>query len=107
MAQGVAAVHEWEDAILAKDGPHATIRLVLVTLSCRMSLDGDKAYPSTKVLADRTGLTEQTVCARLKEAAEAGWVRRLIRPPKGRPRTGRPGYQYLPAIPGRILTKVE
>ena len=37
MAQRVAVAHEWEDAILSKDGPHATTRLALAAHALGLS----------------------------------------------------------------------
>ena len=72
MAQRLSDVQQWQTAFMSEKGPDAMIRHILLTLSVRMTRDGDSSFPSTKLIATRTGRTERTVCTRLAEADAAG-----------------------------------
>jgi len=66
--------YTWRAAILKSDLPPTT-RHVLLTLSCYVNDAGGSAYPSTKTLADDTGLSERAVITHLKFAVEASWLK--------------------------------
>ncbi|SFZ82400.1 Helix-turn-helix domain-containing protein [Devosia enhydra] len=63
----------WRHAIVKSDLPPVT-RHVLLTLSVFMNDMGGGCYPSTKRLAECTGLSERTVCTHLAAAADRGWL---------------------------------
>lgn len=99
---GLSPVRKWQAALMSEHGPHATTRHILLTLSVRMTRNGDKAYPGVRELERRTGLSQRTIINRLDRADEEGWVRRVAvarRRAKCR--------QYLPAIPGESLKEVQ
>lgn len=88
--------YTWRSAIL-KSNLKPTTRHVLLTLSCYINDVGQSAYPSIKVLASNTGLTERAVGNNLRSARDIGWLR-----------VGKHGFsgqrwannEYFPQIPG-------
>lgn len=87
----------WRSAVASKFGPESpTTRHVLLTLSIHMNEKGESCYPSTKLLADETGLSERSVCTHLELAEKSGWIMR-----KSRQRPGQQWRQhvYSPVIP--------
>ena len=72
-------IFRWREAVLSTSGPPAMRRHVLVTLSTFADPDGSSCFPSTQLLADRTGLSRRRVEGHLREAAEEGWIRRRAR----------------------------
>jgi hypothetical protein len=63
----------WRDAMASKDGPEKLVRLILFGLETFM--DGNaECYPSTRILADRTGCNRTTVERCLRRAEKAGWI---------------------------------
>jgi hypothetical protein len=65
----------WMRAVASKAGPvEPTSRHVLLTLATHMDKHG-RAYPSHKLLAEETGLTERSVGQHLRLAESAGWIR--------------------------------
>lgn len=64
----------WRHAVLKSSLP-ATTRHVLLTISCFMNEVGGGCYPTTKQIADATGLSERSVCTHIDVAAKAGWIR--------------------------------
>lgn len=87
--------YTWRAAIL-KSGLKPTTRHVLLTLSCHVNDVGQSAYPSTKLLAEETGLSERAVITHLHEASEAGWLR-ICRHGFGGQKWAR--NEYYPAMP--------
>ncbi|MGB3897022.1 MAG: helix-turn-helix domain-containing protein [Mesorhizobium sp.] len=63
----------WRHAI-TQSGLAPTTRLVLLTISCFMNDTGDGCYPTTKQLAEATGLSERAVCTHIDVAKQAGWL---------------------------------
>lgn len=63
----------WRHAILKSNLP-ATTRHVLLTISCFMNDTGDGCYPTTKQLAEASGLSERAVCEHIGKATAAGWL---------------------------------
>ena len=64
----------WRDLVASADGPpSATTRHVLLTLSLYMDLTG-YCFPSTRLLAESTKLSERAVCRHLSLAVDGGWV---------------------------------
>ncbi len=63
----------WRHAIINSTLP-ATTRHVLLTLSCHVNDAGEPVYPSTRLLAAETNLSERAVITHLRAAAEAGWL---------------------------------
>lgn len=109
MASGPNDVQRWQAAFMSEAGPHATVRYILLTLSVRMTKNGDRAFPSLVELVKRTKLTEPTLVSRLRQARDESWL--LVLDCKGLRRDGRRrgarGHQYLPSIPGQSLKEVE
>lgn len=64
----------WRDVVASAAGPPSTTRLVLLTLSLHMNKGGGDAFPSTRLLAERTGLSERAVCTHLEHAEAGGWI---------------------------------
>jgi len=88
---------EWRDLVASKQGPkRSTTRHVLLTLSLHMQLDGSSCFPSVRLLAERTGLSERTVCTHLRAACEESWIRKIV---KGKSGKGWRLHQYFPTIP--------
>ena len=87
---------EWRDLVASKQGPkRSTTRHVLLTLSLHMQLDGRSCFPSVRLVAERTGLSERTVCTHLRLASEQGWIQKSV---KGKCGKGWRLHQYLPTI---------
>lgn len=86
----------WRHAICKSDLPPTT-RHVLHALSCWMNEVGGSCYPTTKELADATGLTERSVCTHLEKAESLGWLERRRHGFKGR---GYRRHEYEAAFPG-------
>ncbi|PWJ75268.1 helix-turn-helix protein [Pseudaminobacter salicylatoxidans] len=63
----------WRHAII-KSRLSPTTRHVLLTISVFMNDAGDGCYPTTKQLADATGLSERSVCTHIEAARDAGWL---------------------------------
>lgn len=64
----------WRQAIL-KSALKPTTRHLLLTLSCHMNDMGGGCYPTTRTLAEETGLSERAVCTHLEIASDAGWIK--------------------------------
>lgn len=64
----------WRHAIIRSSLP-ATTRHVLLTISCFMNDVGGGCYPTTKQLAEATGLSERAVCTHIANAVAAGWLK--------------------------------
>ena len=62
----------WRDAVLSVAGPTATRRYVLLTLSMDADPAGGSCFPSTRRLAERTGLSHRHVEKHLREAESEG-----------------------------------
>jgi|GEM_PF-6760184 len=69
----VKASWSWRHAIIQSD-LEPTTRHVLLTISLFMNDIGQGAYPTTKKLAQTTGLSERTVCTHIQKAKSAGWL---------------------------------
>ena len=93
---------DWQRAILASD-LQPTTRHVLLTLSCRMDLNGGSCWPSTRTLASDTGLSERSICTHIETATLAGWIT------IARHGTGQAWrrHEYRAAIPGKALNDVQ
>ena len=91
----------WRNAIASANGPKsATTRHVLLVLSFHMHDDGTQAWPSTRKLAERTGLSERAVCEHLGRAEAEGWIERRRR---GLPERGWI-HEYTAMVPPMALT---
>lgn len=64
----------WRHAVLKSSLP-ATTRHVLLTISCFMNDVGGGCYPTTKQIAEATGLSERSVCTHIDAAEREGWIR--------------------------------
>lgn len=88
---------DWQKAI-RKSGLEATTRHVLLNLASRMDTDGGNCFPSTRLQAEDTGLSERSICTHLEIAEKAGYVARI--------REGNRGqgwhYRYYPAFGNNI-----
>ena len=66
----------WERLVTSESGPaNPTTRHVLLTLATHVNREG-QAWPSQKILAAETGLTERSICVHLKLAVDEGWLNR-------------------------------
>lgn len=87
--------YTWRAGILTSDLA-STTRLVLLTLSCHVNDAGESAFPSTKLLASESGLSERAVVSHLAIAKEKGWLR-VQRHGFGGQRWAR--HEYYPSFP--------
>lgn len=65
--------YTWRAGII-KSNLSPTTRHVLLTLSCHFNDAGEACYPSTRLLAEETGLSERAVITHLAKARELGWL---------------------------------
>lgn len=80
MASDVPFLHRWRDTLVSPVGPSSsTTRHVLLTLSLHANPAGGSCYPSTRLLAEETGLTRRSVETHLQLAEDAGWFDRKPR----------------------------
>ena len=95
----------WRSAIASPVGPkNPTTRHVLLTLSLHMNERGESCYPSTKVLAAESGLSERSVCTHLDQAERDGWiVKRVL----GRSGQGWRRHLYCPVVPPHALKDLQ
>ena len=63
----------WQHAVADSDLP-ATTRHVLLTIALYMNKFGGGSYPTTKTLAEKTGLSERAVCTHIQVAKEHGFL---------------------------------
>ena len=90
----------WLQAIASEHGPtDPTTRLVLMTLSLHMNQLGEQAFPSQRLLATRSGLSERSVRAHLQIAEREGWVQRFSKRPKGQ---GWALHEYGASVPDAL-----
>jgi hypothetical protein len=89
----------WRSAILKSELP-STTRHVLLTLSCYVNEVGQSAYPSTKTLADDTGLSERAVITHLHVAEESGWLKIKQHGFSGQ---GWARHEYYPSTPSGLF----
>lgn len=83
-------------AVCSKHGPPSpTRRHVLLVLSLHMDKDGGSCFPSERLLAEETGLSERSVGQHLEVAAREGWV---CRQQRGSTKGWRQ-WHYLASIP--------
>jgi hypothetical protein len=82
----------------------STTRHVLLTLSCYLNKEGDKAYPTTVRLAKETGFSERTVITHLDIAVQEGWLTKSKRRMKGRDWAN---HQYHITAPPEIKESTE
>lgn len=87
----------WRSIVASAAGPKSPVtRHVLLTLSLHMNEKGESCFPSTKTLANETGLSERAVCTHLALAAEEGWIDRQLVGYRGQ-KWAR--MEYSPTIP--------
>lgn len=88
----------WRSAVASKHGPaNPTMKHVLIFLSLHMSEKGDSCFPSTRLLAEETGLNQRTIVKQLAEAGRLGWIgKREQRLQNGQ---GWRRIEYFPQIP--------
>ena len=71
----LSALFSWRGAISSKHGPTSpTRRHVLLVLSLHMNEKGGSAFPSTRTLAEETGLSRRAVETHLRIAGTEGWL---------------------------------
>ncbi|MDN5880958.1 MAG: helix-turn-helix domain-containing protein, partial [Nitrosospira sp.] len=87
--------YTWQTAILASSLP-PTMRHVLLTLGCHLNVAGEACFPSTKLLAQETGLSERAVVTHLGNAKTLGWI--VVRSHGLRGQKWR-RHEYFPTIP--------
>lgn len=65
----------WRSYVASATGPTSPVtRLLLLTLGLHMNEKGGSCFPSTKTLAEETGLSERAVCTHLALAEKEGWI---------------------------------
>lgn len=89
------------------------LKLTLLVLANYANHDGENAYPSVDVIAEKTGYSRATVFRHLKQLVEGGWIMRTRGPGQHRPVTYRITLQgsyretsqnETPGLPGVSLT---
>ena len=103
-ATGDDARYRWIAAVLQSD-LNSTVRLVAHTLVSHGSANGEKIFPSTRLLAKEAALSERAVCEKLDELVRRGFLQRRPRygdNGNGKAATGR-GFAYGLFIPA-VLT---
>ena len=69
-------LYKWRDRVASSQGPPSpTMRHVLLTLSLHMD-EELYCFPSIRLLAERTGLSDKAVRDNLKKAVKLGWIER-------------------------------
>ena len=95
----MAFLFEWREAVASPKGPSSsTTRHVLLTLSLHMDMTGGNCFPSTALLAERTGLSERSVCTHVDRAESEGWIRRAKHRGAGRAWAGTLYTAILPEV---------
>lgn len=98
-AAATSIAWSWRHAI-TQSGLPATTRHVLLTLSCFMNDTGGDCYPTTRQIADATGLSERAVCTHIASAKEKGWLRVSVRNGRQWKR-----HEYCADWPGRVTER--
>lgn len=89
----------WRNCLLSPEGPsNPTTRLVLLTLSTHMSQEGERCFPTTRRLAEQTGLSERSVITHIQRATQEGW---LLVSKHGTNGQGWRRHEYHPLVPQR------
>jgi hypothetical protein len=66
---------EWLDVLASEHGPaDPSTRLVLFVLGLHMSQSGERCFPSQKLIAARSALSERSVRVHLDRAEAGGWI---------------------------------
>lgn len=95
----------WRNAVANAEGPvNPTTRHVLLTLSLHMDEAGGSCFPSTRTVAERTGLSRRTVEKHLAAAEAEGWIRR--RRGAG-DRQGWRRIEYAAALPEKVGKEIR
>jgi len=95
---------KWRNLIASEHGPRdPTTRLVLLTISLHMNERGENAFPSQKLIATRTALSDRCVRAHIEKASQAGWI--IVRV-KGKTGQGWRINEYLPSVPPSLEVEV-
>lgn len=96
---------KYQKLVASMAGPESpTTRHLLLTISLFMDENGANCFPSTKTLAEATGLTERTVCTHLEQAINTGWLKRSKLGKQGR---GWRRSQYNASIPDKALKEIQ
>lgn len=87
----------WRSLVASKFGPeNPTTRQILIFLSLHMSEKGDSCFPSTRTLAEETGLAHRSIVTHLAEAERTGWIGKRERKTSGQ---GWRRMEYFAVIP--------
>jgi hypothetical protein len=108
------ARYEWLRSVMDSDLP-STTRLVSHTLVSHGRADGSGIFPSVRVVAKKSGLSERAVCDHLDLLVRRGYLWRKAR---GGDTAGAVGFEYVLAVPtvlnaaqhsgaGVVLTDVQ
>lgn len=84
----------WREQILSKDGPHPTVRLVLLGIDAFMASGQPRITHGE--LSELTGLSVRTIVTSVQKARISGWL--VTVKPRGFGRAWA-GYQYEQTIP--------
>jgi len=69
-----------------------------------MKTDGSDCFPSTRLLAKETGLTERSVCTHIEKAVADGWLQKRQ---KGISGQGWKRHEYIPTTPEKALNDIQ
>lgn len=79
MAGSLKPLFTWRSAVASEGGPpRSTTRHVLLTLSLHMNEKGGSCFPSTRTLAEETGLSRRSVETHINLAVADGWLRKRL-----------------------------
>lgn len=95
----------WRSAVASKHGPvKSTTRHVLLNLGLHMNELGESCFPSTRLQAEETGLSERAVCEHLGIAKETGWIKVAEKIFNGR---GWKRHEYRPMVPALARKAIQ
>ncbi len=105
MAKKKLKLFGWRELVASKNGPESAItRHVLLTLSIHMNTNGGSCFPTTRSVAEQTGLSERTVCTHLKIASKEGWLKKMALGLTGK---NWKRNEYQAVIPQKALKEVQ
>lgn len=96
---------EWRRLIASKNGPPSpTTRHLLLTASLHMDEKGESCFPSTRTIAEETGLSERSVICHLAMAVATQWLVKEIRGLSGQCWRR---HEYKARIPLKLLKQFQ
>lgn len=105
MSADLSPLFTWRSVVASEHGPpSSTRRHVLLTLSLHMNERGGSCFPSTRTLAQETGLSRKTVEKHLRTANEEGWIDRSVHGLSGQ---GWKRFEYGAEFPPGVLEELQ